>query len=187
MGVHCCPGAPGSGKTTGARAQIDACGFKHRFAVDDAGSPILADLPLAPTIDALIEEVYGAKRFVRWRGNAFRRREEFERVMMMVYELGDTAVLIDDAQKYANNRYCSPALVACCTEWRPKKLEIYITTQRFAWLHQDIMGCITDLKVYRATARRDRKLLDDEFDMDPERLRALGRGESIDNTLGFTS
>ena len=185
MGVHGFPGCPGSGKTTEARKRMEARGRRRRFAVDTSGSPALADLPLVPSIEALVEAVWADGSFVRWRPDALARREQFERLMRIVYNVGGVDVLVDDAYLYANARYVSPYLLACCTEWRAKDLGIYITLQRFAWLHQDIMGCLTELKAYRATSKRDRDRLFEEFDMDPEKLRRLERGQSEDCTLGF--
>lgn len=187
MGPTSLIGVPGSGKSTLALELARAAARRNHWpllVIDPAGVWNFEGMVHAPSLEVVVEMLWTTREDVAWTPPS---PAEFDRAMEAVRAGGRVVVLIDEVRWYASAQYLSRPLSVLARTWRHAEVLLYMTTQRFGDLHQDLVACLSELRVFRCSAPRDLERLSREFGIDREKVAGLGRHESIPHVVGFES
>lgn len=186
MGPTAYIGVPGAGKTklayTLALEDARRAGWPL-LVVDPASVWNFADLMHVDGVGPVVEVLWSDRADVAWKP---RDPAEFDRVMEAVRAAGKVVVLVDEVRWYASAQYLSRPLSILAREWRHAQVSLHFTTQRFGDLHQDLVACLSELRVFRCSSPRDLDRLTREFGLSREEVAALPPEKSIPFTVGFS-
>lgn len=162
-GIIWCIGAPGSGKT-----------FRALRLAESASDVLKRDVLVIDPVGTIrpndIKLTGGRKCHLKHVGH------DLEAALPMITAAQNAIVVVDEAHLLfsAGKRTSThPVLVAMRT-WRHRSIRLILTSQHVSGdVPQAAWACDPGLCVFRTTSRRSLELLEREFDLDPDAVRAL--------------
>ena len=126
------------------------------WAVDEVGKPKEKAVAFTPTDVAEVESLYSAARAGR-------------RVIL----------LCDECRFWLSARRLPDALSRALRVWAHSELVLLFTTQRLADVHGDALACHREIYVFKTVGRPDLDRLEDEYEVNRERVMALEDGRFL--------
>lgn len=100
--------------------------------------------------------------------------KDLDQVARIAESGGKLVLLIDEAHYWLSGKGASPTLLRIMRATRHSQLRILLTTQHLSGdIPQAAFACAPDLYLFRTTAPRSLKVLESEFELDPEILSGL--------------
>jgi len=186
LGVYWYLGKTQSGKTTRAFAELcedaEITGWPC-LVLDPMRAENFAKYKHAESLAAAIKRLVGEELHTFYTPGDY--VEEFSRLMRAIREVGYVHVLVDECSFFMSWRSCTPEISAALRGWYHSKVTYRLTTQRPGDIHGDVYACDPEVKAFRTEKEGDLKRLKDEFNFDPERLKALPQGSFELKKRGF--
>jgi hypothetical protein len=175
-GVYAYIGAPGTGKTTLARAEWEAVARAQRWpgiAIDSAATRVLSSLPAAASVNAALEAAYARGSLVRWTPAT---AEEVETLARAVRTVGRCALLVDEIAFWG----WKGELMRLARTWRHAPTSLHVTGHHVGKdLAQSFLACGPSVRVFRLSAPRSVEFFMRWKGLDPEKVRALPVGKYV--------
>lgn len=171
-------GAPKYGKTF--RAQTDctrlvALTNLPALVIDSAGAMTDTGLELS-TPEQAINSVWGSER--RSARVIPRDRKEAESIFSAAYSGGSVILLVDEIGFWLTSRIQSASLARIMRSRRHRRVSLLATTQHFSGdVSQEARACSPSIYVFRTTSPAALRVLEKDYQLNPEAVRRLGVGQ----------
>jgi hypothetical protein len=152
--------------------------------IDTRRADQLARVPHVDTLDAALRSLWIDGASVAWKPRSI---DDVDAACRAVAAGKRVLVLIDESHRWLSaSSGCSAELVSLMRANQHERTHLFLATQHFSGdIPQSALGCAPDVYVFRTTSWRARKILRDEFNIDPTSAATLPKYHYLQHSSGF--
>lgn len=188
MSVVLWHGVPGCGKSTAMRAALEAALLARRIPaiiLDPGHVEQWSDVPRASSLQELHRRAWVERTHVAWAPGADDAETLFAALLATGRDAGGFHVCVDELREYASGKSVGENLVNLARRHRHSDISLYLGTQSIGDVRTELLAAVDTVHTGRNTAPYNLETLQRRYALDPEKVKALGRGEFIRTETGF--